>query len=160
MDRVDESTMGNNENDNGGEEAFFDLLTKSLKTVKVGKINIEMEGQPALNIDVDKEGENKINIDFIHPTIIQQLSETESGSENSKPGLFDKLKTAKEFAQKLTDNGLTISFLRKGKEAHPTLSKLITRSDDIQVDSVRESAKLGGELKKKDKNKKNKEQLN
>jgi hypothetical protein len=111
--------------------------------------------------------EKKINIDFIHPTIIQQLSETESGSENSKPGLFDKLKTAKEFAQKLTDNGLTISFLRKGKEAiilgkdaHPTLSKLITRSDDIQVDSVRESAKLGGELKKKDKNKKNKEQLN
>jgi hypothetical protein len=47
-----------------------------------------------------------------------------------------------------------------GKDAHPTLSKLITRSDDIQVDSVRESAKLGGELKKKDKNKKNKEQLN
>jgi hypothetical protein len=164
MDRVDESTMENNENDNGGEEAFFDLLTKSLKTVKAGKINIEMEGQPALNIDVDKERENKINIDFIHPTIIQQLSETESGSENSKPGLFDKLKTAKEFAQKLTDNGLTISFLRKGKEAiilgkdaHPTLSKLITRSDDIQVDSVRESAKLGSELKKKDKNKKNKE---
>jgi hypothetical protein len=57
MDRVDESTMENNENDNGGEEAFFDLLTKSLKTVKAGKINIEMEGQPALNIDIDKEGE-------------------------------------------------------------------------------------------------------
>ena len=40
MDRVDESTMGNNENDNGGEEAFFDLLTKSLKTVKAGKKSI------------------------------------------------------------------------------------------------------------------------
>jgi hypothetical protein len=166
MDRVDESTMGNNENDNGGEEAFFDLLTKSLKAVKAGKINIEMEGQPALNIDVDKERENKINIDFIHPRIIHQLLETESGSEseNSKPGLFDKLKTAKEFAQKLTDIGLTMSFLRNGieaiilgKDAHPTLSKLITRSDDIQVDSVREYAKLGSELKKKDKNKKNKE---
>jgi hypothetical protein len=35
MDRVDESTMGNNENDNGAEEAFFDMLTKSLKTVIV-----------------------------------------------------------------------------------------------------------------------------
>ena len=112
-----------------------------------------MEGQPALNIDVDKEKE-KINIDFIHPTIIQ-LSETESEIEN-KLGLFDKLKTAKEFAQKLTDNGLTLSFLRKGKEAiilgkeaHPTLSKVITRSDDIQIDSVKESAKLGHELKKK-----------
>jgi hypothetical protein len=69
--------------------------------------------------------------------------------------LFDKLKTAKEFSHQLTDNGLTLSFLRKGKEAitlgkkaHPTLSKLITRSDDIQVDSVRESIKLGRDLKK------------
>jgi hypothetical protein len=146
-------------NDNDGEKILSDLLAKSLKTVKAGKISVEMEGQSALNIDVDKERENKINIDFIHPSIIQ-LSETEDGSEDSRPGLFDKLKTAKEFAQKLTDNGLTISFLRKGKEAivlgkdaHPTLSRLITRSDDIQIDSVRESAKLGSELKKKDKKK-------
>ena len=74
----------------------------------------------------------------------------------SRTGLFDKLEMAKEFSQKLTDNGLTLSFLRKGKEAitlrkeaNPTLSKLITRSDDIQVDSVRESIKLGRELKSK-----------
>ena len=66
---------------------------------------------------------------------------------------------AKEFSQKLTDNGLTLSFLRigkkqyhLGKEANPTLSKLITRSDGIQVDSVRESIKLGRELKSKEKN--------
>jgi hypothetical protein len=72
----------------------------------------------------------------------------------SKIGLFDKLKTAKEFSQQLTDNGLTLSFLRKGteaiilgKNAHPTFSKLITRSDDIQIDSVKESVKLGRELK-------------
>ena len=44
---------------------------------------------------------------------------------------------------------MTLSFLRKGKEAitlgreaNPTVLKLITRSDDIQVDSVRESIKL------------------
>ena len=145
--------MDDKDNDESSEQILFDLLAKSLKTLRAGKINIEMEGQPALNIDVDKEKE-KINIDFIHPTIIQ-LSETESEIEN-KLGLIDKLKTAKEFAQKLTDNGLTLSFLRKGKEAiilgkeaHPTLSKVITRSDDIQIDSVKESAKLGHELKKK-----------
>ena len=143
--------MRNNKNDNKNTEQMLllDLLAKSLKTVIGGKINIEMEGQPAINIDIDKEKE-KINLDFIHPTIIETESEDES-----RPGLFDKLKTAKEFAEKLTDNGLTLSFLRKGKEAiilgkdaHPTLSKLITRSDDIQVDSVRESIKLGRDLKK------------
>jgi len=69
-------------------------------------------------------------------------------------GLFDKLTTAKEFAQKLTDNGLTISFLRRGKEAislgkeaKPSISKLVTRSDDIQIDSVKESAKLKRDMK-------------
>ena len=44
---------------------------------------------------------------------------------------------------------MTLSFLRKGKEAitlgreaNPTVLKLITGSDDIQVDSVRESIKF------------------
>jgi hypothetical protein len=134
-------------NKNTEETLLLDLLAKSLKTVTGGKININMEGQSAIKIDIDKEKE-KINIDFIHPTII----ETESRDE-SRPGLFDKLKTAKEFAQKLSDNELTLSFLRKGKEAivlgkeaHPTFSRLITRSDDIQIDSIRESAKLSREL--------------
>jgi hypothetical protein len=139
--------MRNNKHDNNTEQILLDLLAKSLKTVIEGKINIEMEGQPAINIDIDKEKE-KISVDFKHPTII----ETESGDEN-RPGLFNKLKTAKEFAQKLTDNGLTLSFLRKGKEAiilgkeaHSRFSRLITRSDDIQIDSIRESAKLSREL--------------
>ena len=69
-------------------------------------------------------------------------------------GLFDKLKTAKEFAKKLTDNGMTISFLRRGKEAitlgkdaKPTLSKIITRSDDVQINSVTQTGNLKRDLK-------------
>ena len=53
-------------------------------------------------------------------------------------GLFDKLKTASEFGRKLTDNDMTLSFLRRGKEAvrlgrgaKPTFSKLLTKSDDL-----------------------------
>ena len=73
-------------------------------------------------------------------------------------GLFSKLKTAKELAQVLTDNHLTLSILRKGKEAlslgyetHPTLSRLITGSDDIQIDSVKEVAKLKRDIGKDEK---------
>jgi hypothetical protein len=124
---------------------ILDLLVKSLKVVQGGMISIDIEGQPALKIDVNKE-KDKINIDFIQPSLLK-VPEDETG-------LFDKLKTAKEFAQRLTDNGLTLSFLRKGKEAiilgleaDPKLSKLVTRSDDIEVDSLRESIKLGRELK-------------
>jgi hypothetical protein len=42
-------------------------------------------------------------------SIPRTIIETDSGNEN-RPRLFDKLK---EFAQKLTDNGLTLSFLRR-----------------------------------------------
>jgi hypothetical protein len=69
-------------------------------------------------------------------------------------GLFDKLKTAKEFAKKLAENGMTISFLRRGKEAitlgkdaKPTLSKMITRSNDVQINSVTQTGNLKRDLK-------------
>jgi hypothetical protein len=146
--------VDNNDDDNDDkmEQIVLDLLAKSLKTVIAGAIDIDMEGKAALRFEVDKVQE-RINIDFIHPDVLQLVeSETED-----RIGLFDKLKTAREFSHKLTDNGLTLSFLRKGKEAitlgkdaHPTLSKLITRSDDIQIDSVRESIKLGRDLKNKE----------
>ena len=144
--------MADNDQDDDDKTGLIilDLLTKSLKTIKDGTIDIDIKGQSTLRIEIIKDRE-QIDIDFINPDVIH-LAETPTVC---RIGLFDKLKTAKEFSQQLTDNGLTLSFLRKGKEAitlgkkaHPTLSKLITRSDDIQVDSVRESIKLGRDLKK------------
>ena len=142
--------MADNDNNDKIDQIIPELLAKSLKIVKGGAIDIDMERQSALRIEIDKK-EERISVDFIHPTVIQ-IAELEN---EDRSGLFDKLQTAKEFSHQLTDNGLTLSFLRKGKEAitlgkkaHPTLSKLITRSDDIQVDSVRESIKLGRDLKK------------
>ena len=140
------------DNDNKIGQILLNLLAKSLKTIIAGAIDINMEGKAALRFEVDKVQE-RINIDFIHPDVLQ-LAESET---EDRIGLFDKLKTAREFSHKLTNNGLTLSFLRKGKEAitlgkgaHPTLSRLITRSGDIQIDSVRESIKLSRDLKNKE----------
>ncbi len=142
----------NDYNDNKMEFMLLDLLAKSLKTITAGAIDINMEGKAALRFEVDKVQE-RINVDFIHPDVLQ-LAESET---EDRIGLFDKLKTAREFSHTLTNNGLTLSFLRKGKEAitlgkgaHPTLSRLITRSKDIQIDSVRESIKLSRDLKDKE----------
>ena len=62
---------------------------------------------------------------------------------------------AKKFAQFLNDNHLTFTILRKGKEAlslgyetHPTLSRIITHSNNIQIDSVKEIAKLKQDMDK------------
>lgn len=141
--------MERNCNNNDETQRLPELLAKSLKQIKAGAIDIEMEGKSALRIEINRVKET-VSIDFIHPKVLR-LAETKN---KSRLGLFDKLKTAKEFSQILASNSLTLVFLRKGKEAitlgreaNPKLSKLITGSDDIQVDSVRESIKLGRDLK-------------
>ena len=68
----------------------------------------DIEGQPTVKIDIINNG-NKIIVDLLQPVFLRPPED--------ETGLFDKLKTAKEFAKKLTDNGMTISFLRRGKEA-------------------------------------------
>jgi hypothetical protein len=88
----------------------------------------------------------EINVDLLQPVFFR--------TTDDETGLFDKLKTAREFAKKLTDNGRTISFLRRGKEAltlgkdaKPTLSKIITRSNDVQINSVTQTGNLKRDLK-------------
>ena len=73
--------------------------------------------------------------------------------KNSERDFIDILDIPKEFTQKLTDNNMTIVISRKGKEAiilgkeaKPTLSKLISRFDEMQIKSVREIVKLGSDL--------------
>ena len=128
------------------DDVVADLLTKSLKTAAGGTIKVDVDNETALRIDVEKDNNNKINVDLVQPKLFR--------TPEDETGLFDKLTTAKEFAQMLTDNGLTLSFLRRGKqaislgkEAKPTFSRVVTRSDDIQLNSVRESAKLKRDMK-------------
>ena len=124
------------------DDQIINWLIKSMKAAKEGMLKIDIKDQSAVQINLN---DNLITIDLLQPEFFRISEEI---------GLFDKLKTAKEFAQKLTDNGLTISFLRKGKDAislgkdaKPTLSRLITRSDDIQIDSIKEITNLKRDLK-------------
>jgi hypothetical protein len=116
------------------QEHIANWLVRPMRTAQTGSIKLDIEGQPTVKIDIINYG-NKIIVELLPPVFFR--------TADDETGLFDKLKTAKEFAKKLTDNGMTISFLRRGKEAitlgkdaKPTLSKIITRSDDVQINSV------------------------
>ena len=125
-------------------DQLVDWVSKALRSAKEGALAISFENdEPAVKIAISN---GTLTVDLLEPAIFR-IPEDETG-------LFDKLKTASEFARKLSDNGVTLSFLRKGKEAvrlgkdaRPTLSKMVTRSDDIQLNSAREFAKLKGDLK-------------
>jgi hypothetical protein len=120
-----------------------DIVTRSMKTVIGGQIKIVINEKLAAEVDLEKDN---INVNLLEPMLFR--------TPEDETGLFDKLNTAKEFAERLAENGLTLSFLRRGKkalilgkDARPSLSKLITRSDNIQIDSIKESNKLKSDLK-------------
>ena len=129
-----------------------DGLVRLMSSANSGSVKLEFANKPAAEIDfnskdnLSKGSKKRIRVDLLEPSFFKL--------QDDDFGLFDKLRTATEFAQKLTDNMLTLSLLRKGKEAitlgeeaHPSFSRLITRSDDIQVNSLKESTKLRKDFK-------------
>lgn len=131
-------------------DQIVDSLFKILSSVTSGSVKLEVANQPAMKIEinrndvqVDGDDNNRtlVRLDLLEPAFFSVPDDQTS--------LFDKLRTATEFAQKLTDNRITFSLLRKGKEAitlgkeaRPSLSRIITKSNDIQINSIKESAKL------------------
>ncbi|AIF82655.1 hypothetical protein NTE_00574 [Candidatus Nitrososphaera evergladensis SR1] len=118
-------------------------VSKMLKTAKSGAITIDFADEPAVKVTANN---GRIAVDLLQPTIFK-VPEDETG-------LFDKLRTASEFASKLSDDGVTLSILRRGKEvirlgkdSRPTFSRLITRSKDIQMSSMTEFARLKKDFK-------------
>ena len=127
------------------QDPVTDWLIRSMRTAQTGTIKLDIEGKPALKIEIVNYG-NNIMVDLLQPLFFR--------TDDDETGLLDKLKVAKEFAKKLTDNGMTISFLRRGKEAitlgkdaRPTFSKILTRSDDVQINSITQTGNLKRDLK-------------
>jgi hypothetical protein len=131
-------------------DQVIDSAFKILNSVTSGFVKLEATNKLVLKVEINRDNDVDRNGDSNRTVIRMDLLEPDFFSvPDDKTGLFDKLKTATEFAQKLTDSGITFSLLRKGKEAitlgeraRPSLSRIITKSDDIQINSIRESAKL------------------
>jgi hypothetical protein len=127
------------------ETRVINSLTEILKRVQ-GKISIDIQDERVLSISLDG---NRVHMD------VSDASMFGTSESDGNLGLFEGLKTAKKLGEILDSKGITLSILRKGKkalslgrDAKPTLSTLVTGTDDIQVDSVRQVTKLGKDIKK------------
>ena len=114
-----------------------------------GKINVRINNKPTLSLDFQRKTK-RVLMDVKDASIFGM-----SDPSDDNLGLFEKLKAAKIIAQIFDENDITFSILRKGKkaislgkEANPKLSRVITGSDDIQIDSIRQTAKLGRDIQK------------
>jgi len=128
------------------ETRVINSLTEILKRVQ-GKISIDVQDERVLSISLDG---NRVLLDVSDASIFG------TAESDSNLGLFEGLKTAKKLGETLDSKGITLSILRKGKkalslgrDAKPTLSTLVTGTDDIQVNSVRQVTKLGKDIKKR-----------
>ena len=130
-------------------DVFMDIFVKGLRYMS-GTIRIAIKNQDSLRIESE---DKNIKLHIMDPSIFDIPLET---VKDNKFDFLKYIKEAKEFAHKLSENELTLFILNKndenaitlGKNANPSFSKLITRSDDIQINSVRKSIKLASDINK------------
>ena len=126
---------------------FVDILKKSK-----GSLKVSFNKNPGVSVSL---GSNNVRLDMQDPSIFEKI---DLNGNSNLSGFFDKLKAAQKFAEVLNIYGLSLVILRKGKEiltigrnATPTLSSILTGSDDIHIDSITQAAKLGKDLSKSNK---------
>jgi hypothetical protein len=141
--------LSSDSNFDNGASIVLDRIANIVKGSR-GKISIIIRDKPAIELDFD---EDNLAVNIVEPKILG-IAEGVSGNV----GLIEKLKTARTVGEVLNNKGLSVSILRKGKkalsigrEATPTVSSLVTGSDDIQIDSIIQVAKLDRDIKKANK---------
>ena len=121
------------------------------------KINIDFLEPELFSFDIKPEDSVEENPSFFHK-LKNAFDDNLKNAFDLTKIITDKdemiLSFSKKFAHYLTINGVTLSISRKGKEAitigkeaKPTLSRLLTRSDDVQIKSTMEAAKLTDDVR-------------
>ncbi len=112
-----------------------------------GNVSINFNESPLLSIVFKDE----IIIDVLNTSFFDLIeSDHQKGSEIS---FWDLIHDARDFADKLKEHNLTVVLNIKGKEtliigekAKPSFSQLLSKSKNIQIKSVIETAKLSKEI--------------
>jgi hypothetical protein len=123
-------------------ESDFRLLASALRFVKAGSIEVSARDSKSLIVSVK---DDVIDLDFQNPELFS--------TSVKRKGLLESLQEAKDLGRALAESEITISFSRRskpvlkvGRQAKPSLSRLVTRSKEIQVLSVKELRALDKEL--------------
>jgi hypothetical protein len=110
------------------------------QTFKSGEIDLLTSGKENLQLRIENR---RINLNLIRKELLKYMLSLEVNPEETS--ILSLLTQLKNTAEKLKQNGLTITISHKdqviltlGAEANPTLSKLITRTNSIQVNDIAE----------------------
>jgi hypothetical protein len=126
-------------------------IAEILACVRNGMIQVGMTNEPLLVIRAEN---SKIVLNLFPPKkLVNVNGNQDNGRRAVKLSLSKKISEAKDFARCLRNNDRTISMCYEdkeimvlGKKAKPKLSKLIIRSNDIQIKNLRLLRRLDNEL--------------
>jgi hypothetical protein len=115
-----------------------------VQTLKQGEITLQTDGADSILVQIEN---NKTDLDFARKDVFKDLISLEAKTEEES--ILERLKTLGDFAEKLKEKGLTITIshqkqiiLTLGKEAHPTISQMVTGTNAIEINNLIELAKL------------------
>ncbi len=115
-----------------------------VQTLKRGEITLQTNGAESILVQIEN---NKTDLDFARKDVFRDLLGLEAKAEDES--IPERLKTLGDFAEKLKEKGLTITIshqkqiiLTLGKEAHPTISQMVTGTNAIEINNLIELAKL------------------
>jgi hypothetical protein len=119
------------------------------QTFKSGEVNLLTGGKENLQLRIENR---RISLNLIRKELLKYILRLEVNPEETS--ILRMLTQLKNTAEKLKQNGLTITISHKdqimltlGAEANPTLSKLITRTNAIQVNDLTELIEVIRELR-------------
>jgi len=118
-----------------------EFAVRLLKGIKSGSLQIKENGKESINLTAN-DGKISVNLTNVFFNI------------PSTQGILSKLNDARELAEKLKENNLTLSImhgekevLKLGKDAKPKLSQMVTRSRAVEITNIRELRKLDKRLR-------------
>ncbi len=110
--------------------------------VKSGEVTLITGDVEALQI---KAEDNKIELSIANKEFLKDVL----GSAGSRTSIRSKLAPLKSIAVELKDEGLTVTLSYKGdllvtigSEAKPKFSRLVTRTDAVEINNLRKLIKL------------------
>lgn len=106
--------------------------------LKSGKISLLTSGKETLQLKIE---DKRIDVNLLNKKLLKNILETNVESEEKS--LLGRLPQLKSMAEEFKKNGLTVMIFYKssvlltlGLEAHPKLSRLVTGTDAIEINSL------------------------
>jgi hypothetical protein len=135
--------------DEGANRINIDILNPDIINLALSSKSQSQEDEEKI---IQGDQDHKGTFDKIKDSL-KSVKEIAGILADDEIDILDKLDDMRDFARKLTENDMTLVLLRKGKEAivlgkdaKPSVSRIVSGSDDVQLKSIKEVSKLAGDL--------------